>query len=675
MEYTGGLNFSVGACQYTIAGVTYNSPLTNITLAGADPTNPRVDVVGVDVTGAVFVLTGTPGVNPLAPTIDPSTQLEITFEIVPATATTPQGVTSTTVYDENTEWTCTASANFNCASTNNPYHGTKDIEATSAVLTNNVTLVKPAAGTTNLSTVNNLIFYIRPKAAWPVGNGSNAARSLSIFWLNGSTQIGQQVVLKDGAFGFSSSTLSYQQISIPTTLFATGNSPVTTLEFQISGKSGSISIGFYLDLVTLQAGSPPVVLPTTLMNFKGTWSSAVAYAPNDTVLSNGVCYIALSANTNVAVSTTATWGACASNVTASLPGLVPAFPNDPTKFFRGDGTYATVAATGSGGGIVGYSAAALSLSGTLFFPYVGGGLPSGTEANVDSPAPVAATVSNFYVDVSAAPGLGNSLTFTWRRNSSDTSITCTISGASATSCNDTTHSVNVVANDTLTIKLVTSGVIAGTPTLVMTAQYGTTNSNGTVNNGTAPRLAYYAANGSALSDIGTAGITTQVLHGNAAGAPTYSQVVANDTSATLTRRVCSMIVGADNGSALVDADLGPQGQQCKVAMAATVVEIDVNADAGTPNVIVRKKHCSTFTTGVCTAWTSTDLLSSALAAAASNFDACSNTGGTTGLDGGTTCSGTLQNTSLAIGDWIELTSGTAGGTAKRMSIDVLYVVN
>ncbi len=150
----------------------------------------------------------------------------------------------------------------------------------------------------------------------------------------------------------------------------------------------------------------------------------------------------------------------------------------------------------------------------------------------------------------------------------------------------------------------------------------------------------------------------------------------NKVTVQQTRRVCSMVIGADNASAvLVDADIGPQGQQCKVPYAATVVEIDVNADAGTPNVIVRKKHCNTFTTGVCSSWTSTDLLSGALAAAASNFDACSKTTAVAGLDGGTTCSATLQNASIASGDWIELKSGTAGGTAKRLSVDVIFTVD
>jgi hypothetical protein len=127
-----------------------------------------------------------------------------------------------------------------------------------------------------------------------------------------------------------------------------------------------------------------------------------------------------------------------------------------------------------------------------------------------------------------------------------------------------------------------------------------------------------------------------------------------------------MVVGADNTSAaLADTDLGPQGRQCFVAEAATVVEVTVAADAGTPNIIPAKNH----------AGSASNLVSGALATASSGGIACSNTGGTTGIDGATTCSNTLQNTSLAAGDWIQLTSGTAGGTAKRMSISVTYTVN
>lgn len=309
VEYTTGLSFTIGACSYTISGNSYTTSTTNKTLSAADPSNPRIDVIGVDNTSSVFVLAGTPNANPVQPTIDPSTQLALTFVLVPAGGTAPSNSSQTLLYDENTEWTCTPSANINCASTSNPYHGTKDIEATSAVLNNNFTLVKPASGTVNLSTINSLVFYLRSKAQWPTGtSGANAARYISLWWQNGSTQVGNQVVIRDGAFGFSSAvTTNYQQISIPIGLFGTGSNLVTTLKANISGPSGSATIGWYIDEVTLQAGTTSTALPTTLMNFKGAWSSTAAYNTNDLVISGTTSYVALQPNTNQAVSAATYW--------------------------------------------------------------------------------------------------------------------------------------------------------------------------------------------------------------------------------------------------------------------------------------------------------------------------------------------------------------------------------
>jgi hypothetical protein len=139
--------------------------------------------------------------------------------------------------------------------------------------------------------------------------------------------------------------------------------------------------------------------------------------------------------------------------------------------------------------------------------------------------------------------------------------------------------------------------------------------------------------------------------------------------------VCDIAVGDTSGSAIVAGQLGPQKRVCKVPAVATILEIDVSADAGTPNVIVGRSRCTTFTANVCTAETRVNLTSAALAAAASGFDGCSNAGGTTGFDGGTTCSSTLQNTAVLAGDYIELVSGTPGGTAKFMTIHVIYSVN
>jgi len=60
--------------------------LTSVTLAAADPGNPRIDVIGVDVNNAVFTITGTPSGSPVQPVIDASTQLQLTFVTVGAGA-------------------------------------------------------------------------------------------------------------------------------------------------------------------------------------------------------------------------------------------------------------------------------------------------------------------------------------------------------------------------------------------------------------------------------------------------------------------------------------------------------------------------------------------------------------------------------------------------------------
>ena len=156
---------------------------------------------------------------------------------------------------------------------------------------------------------------------------------------------------------------------------------------------------------------------------------------------------------------------------------------------------------------------------------------------------------------------------------------------------------------------------------------------------------------------------------NATGLPTAGLVANAVTSAKMavanTYRTCDIVIGDTSGSAITDAQLGPQKRLCYVPAASTVVEVDVSADAGTPNIIV----------GVNAAGSVSNLLSSALATAASGGIACSKTSAVTGLDGATTCSATLQNTSIAAGAYIQAVSGTAGGTAKLMTAHVIYTVN
>jgi hypothetical protein len=250
VAWTGqGLVFTVSPANYTIAGTTYTSPQTNVTLAASDPTNPRIDVIAVDNTGTVIVLTGTPAPSPSTPVPNPITQLGLSSVEVAAGATTPT-LTNILVYDENigtpTEWNCTPTANLNCNSTNNPYSFTHDIEATTAVAGNNVVLANTS--TVNLATLSTLSFNIRNKATWA------ATKTISICFLNGSTTVvGQCVAFKNGVFGFNQANLtSYQQIVIPLAQFAlTG--VVDRVRFQVAGAGAAI--GFYLDLIQIQSGT------------------------------------------------------------------------------------------------------------------------------------------------------------------------------------------------------------------------------------------------------------------------------------------------------------------------------------------------------------------------------------------------------------------------------------
>ena len=156
---------------------------------------------------------------------------------------------------------------------------------------------------------------------------------------------------------------------------------------------------------------------------------------------------------------------------------------------------------------------------------------------------------------------------------------------------------------------------------------------------------------------------------NATGLPTAGLVNNAVTSAKLavvnTYRTCDIPINDTSGSAITSGQMGPQSRVCFIPAASTIVEMDVNADAGTPNIIVGRNHAGTIA----------NIVSGALATAASGGIACSNTGGTTGINGATTCSGTLQNTSLSAGDYLELVSGTPDGTAKFFVVHVVYTVN
>ncbi len=90
--------------------------------------------------------------------------------------------------------------------------------------------------------------------------------------------------------------------------------------------------------------------------------------------------------------------------------------------------------------------------------------PKGYDASieflVEMPVPFTGHIKDLQAVMNGAPGSGNSIQFTLFINGSSTALTCTISGASATTAVDATHSVAVSAGDLVTLQLVTSAALA-----------------------------------------------------------------------------------------------------------------------------------------------------------------------------------------------------------------------
>lgn len=131
---------------------------------------------------------------------------------------------------------------------------------------------------------------------------------------------------------------------------------------------------------------------------------------------------------------------------------------------------------GSGGAGGQFSIPSAAYAAGTFFLAPGGGLPANaTETNVQARVGVAGNVSNFTAKLPASPGAGVTVTYTWRLDPlgvgspTDQTVTCSISGAVATSCADITHSFAVALTDLIDIKMVVSG---GTLTSAMVLTWG-----------------------------------------------------------------------------------------------------------------------------------------------------------------------------------------------------------
>lgn len=254
-----GFNYNVSACTYRILGVLYASAPAPVVLSASDPTNDRIDVIYVDDTGSVGVLTGTPAPSPVKPNVNSTSQVEVTFITVGAGTTTPP-ITLELIYNENTgtptEWNGTSNdVNVNFASTNDPYNGTVSIETNSPLGNNKNITFTPSAPYAIVG--GNLTFWMKAKQDMSASSGvvyigffdvSGLLVGSAVF-IGGTTSI---------LFGFDpTNTTDYQGVTIPITAF--GVLPANVDELRFFKTTGGTTASFFLDLIQIQEGvaTPP----------------------------------------------------------------------------------------------------------------------------------------------------------------------------------------------------------------------------------------------------------------------------------------------------------------------------------------------------------------------------------------------------------------------------------
>jgi hypothetical protein len=108
-----------------------------------------------------------------------------------------------------------------------------------------------------------------------------------------------------------------------------------------------------------------------------------------------------------------------------------------------------------------------SLGSPSFGSVTGTSTAGATEDPVETLSPAAAlSARNLAVQLTTAPGAGQSVTVTVRDDGADTSLDCTITGGTATSCTNVADSPVIAAGSTLSLKISSTLTAAATSLLV-----------------------------------------------------------------------------------------------------------------------------------------------------------------------------------------------------------------
>lgn len=248
-----GFTYAISLASYVLGGVLYSSPATTVTLSAADPTFSRIDVIAVNDQGTVEVIQGIPAADPQKPSINPITQIALTYVLLLANTVEPEGVTDDVIYDENNEWTTSSvgvTVNFN--SLTDPFSGTVCADVGTIDDGNNIWFVNDSAlSSTDFESIS---LFLKLKAS------VSKFQRLFVSFYNGVTSVSNEVELV-----FDKGSLVWQPLSLQLAAFSfTSNNFDSVLIAWNEAKASPAHDGFYLDLVKLQTGVTQVVTSSSV---------------------------------------------------------------------------------------------------------------------------------------------------------------------------------------------------------------------------------------------------------------------------------------------------------------------------------------------------------------------------------------------------------------------------
>jgi hypothetical protein len=215
--WSSGLTFLVSAETYYINDNIYTATAANVTLDAAHASLDRLDYLGAFANGTVGKVTGTPATTSLVtePDYDPSDFFPIKLVLVNTGDTTPtdpdtgETASTTLIFDEDTgsptEWDLTLTGGNLAVTTADPYSGTKSIEATDSTYTDTMSFTW-----TSLRSTDDLTAI----SWWTKLKLDMGSMYIRLRFYNGNTSVGTSTFFNNGKFGFDSSNLSYQKITI-----------------------------------------------------------------------------------------------------------------------------------------------------------------------------------------------------------------------------------------------------------------------------------------------------------------------------------------------------------------------------------------------------------------------------------------------------------------------------